>query len=123
MEKTFKASRHWILKFQHWFDRAIYSLSAYVVPVVIALISILALIGWDNYYPSDNGDKVSFKLLPASATAETPESALPLISIEKEISQYDTRLSEKPIWLLVKVRPSAQSIPAVIEFPSRHAIS
>lgn len=123
MEHTFKASRHRILKFQHWFDRMVYSLSAYVVPAVIAVVSVVALIGWDNYYPSDNGDKVAFRLLPATSSSETPESALPLIAGEQEIFQYDTRLSEQPIWLLIKVRPSTKTSPTVVEFSSRHAIS
>jgi diguanylate cyclase (GGDEF)-like protein len=123
MESKLSAGRQWASKFQHIFDRAVYSLSAYVVPAAIALVSLVALLGWDNHYPSDSGDKVSFKLLPASSSSATPESALAVITGEKETTQYDTRLSEKPIWLLLKLEPTLRFGTTIVEFPSRHATS
>ena len=100
-------------------------LSVYLVPIGVALVSILALASWNSHYVA-RGDVV----LPLRVLAErggelpagaAPESALQQLSHRHPVERYDTHLSEAPIWF--SLRPHAQGEgPQVIEFPSRHAI-
>ena len=104
-------------------------LSVYLVPIGVALVSILALASWNSHYIA-RGDVV----LPLRVLAErgagdgqgvapgvTPEAALQALAHRHPVDRYDTHLSEAPIWFAL--RPHAQGEgPQVIEFPSRHAI-
>lgn len=100
-------------------------LSVYLVPVGVALVSILALASWNSHYVA-RGDVVLPLRVLAERGAElpagvAPESALQQLSHRHPVERYDTHLSEAPIWF--SLRPHAQGDgPQVIEFPSRHAI-
>ena len=100
-------------------------LSVYLVPIGVALVSILALASWNSHYVARDDVVLPLRVLaergtgPASGMA--PEAALHELAHRHAVERYDTHLSEAPLWFAL--RPHTQGNgPQVIEFPSRHAI-
>jgi diguanylate cyclase (GGDEF)-like protein len=92
----------------------------YLVPLAIALVSLVALLAWENSY--DPGDATP---LPV-AVLEDSGGTLPLVEAARQLGSMprvvarDTRRSEAPFWFQFDVGHAAGG--AVVELPSRHAV-
>lgn len=115
---TYKTTFH---KIQVSLDRALAFLSGYGIPAVIGLISLLAVLVWNDRYDSTPETHIEFQ-----AQLQTGEE-LPLPSIAAALSEtpllryFDTNLSQRPVWFTVRV-PETSLKSFMVEFPSRHAV-
>ncbi len=106
-------------------DRALYAMGIYALPAVLLVVSVVALLSWNNQYASTGARKLSFQVVqaPAADADLVPQQALELLKAAPPPTvQYDTQLSEAPFWLLVPL--SAQQVDFAgdsVEFASRHA--
>ncbi|GAB3628785.1 diguanylate cyclase [Pandoraea terrae] len=104
-------------------DELFHTVSLYAVPVAILLLSLLVLFFQENQYAVHGNLPLSFQArgdLPSSFSLEAAEHA---VAATPELRQYDTHLSEAPVWFRVAVTPAAANESTYIEFPSRHAQS
>lgn len=105
-------------------ERALQTLTAYAVPVMLAALTLLALWRW----PQDLADDTHAPALPLRTmfTAEGRDAAsvLPALRGMPPATARDTRLSEQPLWVLIET-PAELRVRAghVLDFPSRHATS
>lgn len=119
-------------------ERWLLSFSSYVLPLCLALLSLMTMGVFDASYALSPGIKLPFKAFveasPEAATASMPSPALPsVLSLTpaqarsrlqplSPVQQYDTRLVERPVWFSMVAKASADNAPApALEFPSRHA--
>jgi len=98
---------------------ALSALTAYAIPLVIALISLIALVAWDERYDAEPERQLDVQVLLQPGAEQTPSDVRRLLLQQPKRRHFDTRLSEQPVWFAVNVRAVAE--PAVLEFPSRHA--
>ncbi len=102
-------------------DTLLYLLAAYAIPLVIALLSALALLAWKNQTNLVEPLKLEFRAIDGGSLITTPQQALPLIQASRYVLHADTHMSEAPHWIGVSVPPNASGKPTSLEFPSRHA--
>lgn len=100
----------------HW-------VSAYAVPLVIALFSLIALAFWPSQYPATAPLPLSMQVLEGSSTVSEPADVLALLHQQTPVFTQETALSEQPFWFAFTVPPSpANDIgPRIAELPSRRA--
>ena len=103
------------------FERLMWVLSIYLVPAAIGLVSIAALLYWDDQYAVDGGRPVEFQIYTGAPPALTPAQARSALASAPLVSYFDTRRSEAPVWFGFTPAP-ARGSEAVVEFPSRHAV-
>jgi diguanylate cyclase (GGDEF)-like protein len=91
----------------------------YLIPAVIGILSLVALVFWHNQYSAS--DDVALAMRVQSTTQPlTPAAALAGLGKRDSVEQYDTKLSEAPVWFTFDtLRPGSDDI---LEFPSRHAV-
>jgi len=94
----------------------------YLIPVIIGVISVIALLFWHNQYSAsqDIGLKIQVLVPEQSPSVDTPGAAQAALRQRPPLDNYDTKLSEAPIWF--SFNPARRSPGDVIEFPSRHAV-
>lgn len=105
-------------------DRLLQGLSVFWIPILVGLLSLLALLAWTNQYAAGPGTPVFFKVAEDTRNEWTAQQALDrlLQPGTTAVAGHETRLSEAPIWLLFDVPSPPIGQPGVwIEFPSRHA--
>jgi diguanylate cyclase (GGDEF)-like protein len=96
-------------------------LSVYLVPVGVALASVVALSFWNSHYVSGGDQQLPLRVVAESGARLEPRSAQNALAQVRPVDYYDTRLSEAPLWFAVTTR-GAPGDADFIEFPSRHAI-
>ncbi|MES2149544.1 MAG: EAL domain-containing protein [Pseudomonadota bacterium] len=109
-----------LARVQHALEGVMRMLAFYIIPLGIGLISVLALGFWDNQFVSSGDKPLAMRVLAENGAPLTPQGAAAQLSMQAMVGQYDTRMSEAPVWLAL----TAGSVPGdatVIEFPSRHA--
>ena len=99
----------------------LWALSIYFVPLLIALVSVAALLVWDDQYAAGNGRTLELKVVSTPDAAIGPAQALNLLAAARITTYYDTRRSEAPVWFSFTVRQPDDG-PGLVEFPSRHAV-
>ncbi|MDO8728688.1 MAG: EAL domain-containing protein [bacterium] len=101
-------------------------LSLYAVPLIIAIVSLIALTTWDNFYTADNKHALSMRILGPSDVSHE----IALNSIFNKLKDapttlgFDTKRAEEPIWIGIDTLgqdPGNRGL-NVVEFPSRHAV-
>ena len=102
-------------------DRLLQRLGAYVVPFAIGVISLIAILNWENHYPAEGGQALSLRVVEQTGAEITPADAIRLLGDQTPVQHYDTRLSEKPFWFSFPVLPQRNGVPVSVELPSRHA--
>ncbi len=105
--------------------RLLQALSVYWIPLLFALLSLLALALWSSHYTSANGSPLQFKVLHDTQGAWQPADALQRLQAPSTgaVTVLGNELSQAPFWLLLQT-PAASAAPSQaqkIEFPSRHA--
>ena len=104
---------------EHW----LHSLATFGVPVLIAMVSLLALLVWiPQYPPAQHARDLSFRVLEDRAEEFSPEAALSDLKARPLSTFRDTHLSEKPFWFLFSPLDAIDLSEQLIEFPSRHAV-
>jgi diguanylate cyclase (GGDEF)-like protein len=96
-------------------------LSVYLVPAVVALVSVVALFFWDSHYVASGGQQLPLRVVAEAGAPLTPQAALRALADLAPVDYYETRLSEAPLWFVAATR----GVPGeadYIEFPSRHAL-
>ncbi|MEW6369844.1 MAG: EAL domain-containing protein [Pseudomonadota bacterium] len=108
-----------------FFDRVLTAamrlLSVYLVPIGVALVSVLALVSWNSHYVASGDITLPLRVLAERDAPLTPDTALSALARVPGVERYDTHLSEAPLWFAVRTHGQGDG-PQVIEFPSRHAV-
>jgi diguanylate cyclase (GGDEF)-like protein len=94
----------------------------YLIPIFIGVVSVIALLFWHNQYSASQDIGLKIQVLAPEQTPDkvTPAAAQALLRQRPPVDNYDTRMSEAPIWF--SVVPARRSPGDIIEFPSRHAV-
>ena len=101
--------------------KGLFFLSAYAVPLAIALFSFVALIAWAPQHPTGiDGKVVPFRIAEDMGAQWDPAAAKAALSDKAETRFTDSRLSESPFWFAFKAQPTPDATHPAIEFPSRH---
>ncbi len=102
-------------------DRALQSFSAVWLPLLVGAFSLVAFLLWPAQYPPNSSQSLSFQAESSAESAWTPATAVERLGAAPAVSQWDTRLSEAPVWALIPIPPNPASALRTVEFPSRHA--
>jgi diguanylate cyclase (GGDEF)-like protein len=99
--------------------------SAYLVPIGLGIAAIIALLAWPRSAPSVDGAvlPVTFAETPAGVSWEPEKAGAMVRSGASPSMSFTTRLSASPFWVAVNIPTDIVSTAAVLEFPSRHAVS
>lgn len=93
----------------------------YIVPLGIALMSVIAMALWNSHYVASGEQPLPFKVVAQSGAQLTPAAALAALQARRTVEAYDTHLSEAPVWFSFTTLGKPGDADAV-EFPSRHAL-
>ena len=102
-------------------DKLLRLLSFYLVPIGIALISLLALVFWHSQYSATGAKPLELKVVRQDDKVFTHAELMARLDSAPAIQHMDTSLKQSPIWFLFTTRGQRDE-PAVVELPSRHAI-
>ena len=102
-------------------EESLYLLSAYAIPVMMAVLSLVALLLWKNQTTLVEPARVEFRAVVPGAQVTSPQQALPLLQASPFRFHLDTKMSESPHWISLSVQPNPSGKPISLEFPSRHA--
>lgn len=103
-------------------DTLLYRLSAFGLPIVIAVVSIVGFLSWDAYYPTAGAHPLAFQAFEAAGPM-SPRDALTSLEAQPRTTYLDTRRSEKNFWFRFSPHRDDGAEPQAIEFPSRHAMT
>jgi hypothetical protein len=109
-------------RIHHQLDRLLYGLSIYALPLLIGLISFVALIGWKSIYQTAPAKLLEFRAVQEMGVVFTPANALLQLQAQTPVRHYDTHLSETPIWFTFVADAASGDVPLAAELPSRHAV-
>jgi diguanylate cyclase (GGDEF)-like protein len=96
--------------------------STYFLPIVIGVLSLLAVFSWESQYSTTAPDQVEVKVAVDLSATWGPEQALAELSTKPFRSHFDTNRSESPLWFLFSLGKRTETASQLIELPSRHAI-
>lgn len=104
-------------------DQLLFGFSAYAVPALIGIVSLLAFIAWQPLFPDSRAQALELRVTP-DAPGLTPQQAMQRLGTTPALTHWDNELSEAPVWFGFRV-PRADGDPSLhtIEFPSRHTLS
>jgi len=94
-------------------------MSFHLVPLAIGVFSIIALAFWGSHYRAEPDRPLRMQVVQADGISIPNEALTRLASVQPSY-EYETKLSEAPVWFIIK--PWAERAQAAIEFPSRHAL-
>nr|WP_314623232.1 EAL domain-containing protein [uncultured Noviherbaspirillum sp.] len=100
----------------------LYLLSVYLVPALIAGVTVIALLAWDSSFPAGSPHVLPLRVLADNGGNSTPAEALQRLRMQSPVDRVDTRLAETPFWIGFTTVPANPQQSAMVEFPSRHAI-
>lgn len=107
---------------QRALEWALRGLSLYIVPLGIAVLSIVALVSWESHYTVHDDKLLQVRVLPEGNTPLTPAQAVAALRDQPAVTFSDTKLSEQPRWFLFDTLAANGDVP-VVEFPSRHSVN
>ena len=100
-------------------DSLLYGFSAYVTPVLILLISVVALVMWQAQHQVREPQSIEFSVVRGTPSIQTHTEALVQLQSARTVKYLDTQLSSDPFWIGLTV-PAKSSMPVALELPSRH---
>ena len=103
-------------------DLLLYAFSTYALPIVIGLLSLLALFTWKTQFPAIDPLPLEIQVVQESADITEPAQALVKLQGRPLRPFHDTQLSESPVWLSFVIPKDVGNTPLMVEFPSRHAM-
>ncbi len=101
-------------------DALLWTMSIYIVPIVIGLVSIAALVLWDDQYAGAGSRPLSLQVLLDRSSQLNPTQALERLDQLPAVADFDTKRSEFPVWLAFSVPANASGEATIVDFPSRH---
>jgi diguanylate cyclase (GGDEF)-like protein len=110
-----------LVRAQNAVDSVMRMFAYYLIPIGIGVISLVALLLWQNQYSASDGLPLSLKVVAEDGAALTPSAALASLQRMAPVTGHDTRLSEAPVWFSFDTINRAD-MDEVLEFPSRHAL-
>jgi diguanylate cyclase (GGDEF)-like protein len=122
MSKPSRFSRKRIDQLNHFLEQLLYVFSTYALPLVIGLVSLLALLAWKTQYPSTEPRQLKIQVIQEAAVTLEPAEVLARLRGQPLQPFHDTRLSETPVWFTFVAPKSTEQTPLMVEFPSRHAM-
>ncbi|TSE26094.1 Cyclic di-GMP phosphodiesterase PdeB [Tepidimonas sediminis] len=112
------ASPAWVVRIERWLQ----AFTAYLVPVLLAVLTALALWRWPEEFASS---EEALPRVPVRALFTEPgrelASVTPALQALPPSEAFDTRLSEQPLWVWIDVPASLRDDGGALDFPSRHA--
>ena len=119
MGKPSDASSGFRIRFQNILDRVLYGVSVYALPLVIGIVTLLALTVWDTQLQVSPAQPLDFASLEQATGELSPADARKALG-QAAVSRYrETYMSEHPFWMRFSVPPLEDDTVAV-ELPSRH---
>lgn len=110
-------------QFSHQVEKLLYVLSVYWLPIVIGIVSLLALLTWQPQFRTVTPQQLEIRIAKEFEASIDPAGALAqLQGVSKRLFE-DTQLSEAPYWFVFDVPKGVEINPTMIEFPSRHAMA
>jgi len=100
--------------------RALQAFAVGAMPAVMAVLTLISAVSWQDRYAAEAPAASPFKVLEA-LPGQPASRMLPLVDREAAVSFADTRLSTRPFWLLVDLRGFDEHS-TTVAFPSRHAL-
>ena len=70
----------WMQPLHRALDALLYSVSVYALPLVIGVMSLLALLVWESSYPAPDATPLELQSAEQSGEALTPAQALKLVA-------------------------------------------
>ncbi len=105
-----------------WLGRMLYVGGAYISPIAICLVSLIALLAWDAQFKDASPTQLAFQLVEdtSSSGALPPKDALARVMSKAPVQEWSTDRSERPFWLMFET--PASDVGQMLEFPSRHVM-
>ncbi len=103
-------------------DQVLFALSAYGLPVLLALFSLFTLLAWDSSYSTPDVRNLDFRVLAQGNATLDDVRKLAKKPVANLSRSFDTRLSEEPVWFSVVPQIMATGAESMLELPSRHLI-
>lgn len=123
MARQSELLRTQIDRFSHAVERLLYALSVYWLPILIVVVSLLAIVTWQPQFRTAIPQPLEIRIAKGSETVVDPVLALAqLQGISGQLFQ-DTRLSETPYWFTFDTPKRVEASPLIVEFPSRHTMA
>ena len=122
MPKQSAPLRKWIDWITQLNDRLLLALSTYALPILIVLVSLVALLSWKTQYQAAEPQQLQIRVVKGSADATSPAQALTDLRDKPLTPFHDTQLSQAPFWFSFVVRTNVEKMPMMVEFPSRHVL-
>ncbi len=104
-------------------DAVLYRYSVLVVPLLIGVMTLVALSAWDNQYAANRAAGIPFRFVGESGAPLAPAQASALLDRGPLVDHHDTRLSEAPVWLRFSAPIQSAGEAAMVELVSRHTIA
>ena len=104
-------------------DRALFGLSAYLLPALLAIMSVISLTTWSSTYGVFDGRKLEFSVLVESGESLSLQQASQRLANAPRTTRFDSRLMQQPVWSLLTAPGLGNNAASILEFPSRHAMS
>jgi diguanylate cyclase (GGDEF)-like protein/PAS domain S-box-containing protein len=123
MSTAQRAPRPTLFQLAHAGVEALLRLFAYyLIPAAIGVVSVTALLLWHNQYGVPQDLRLKFQVVSAEQVPlATPAAAQAALRLRPPIDNFETKLSELPVWFAFA--PAHRATRDVIELPSRHARS
>ena len=102
-----------------WLDAALRLLSTYFLPILLGLVCLFALLVWEPAQDARPSRQLTLRAYIDESGVAQLHDAVARLQGERSTSQFDTHLSEKPVWFVVDLNPVTDR-DAVVELPSRH---
>ncbi|MCU0896832.1 MAG: EAL domain-containing protein [Burkholderiales bacterium] len=104
-------------------DSLLYRFSVVGVPVLIALVTLVAAFTWDTEYEAHSSGSLELRVIGDPRGDLEAGEARAALAGRPAALYSDTRRSEAPFWFSFSVSPEKAGESVSVEFPSRHAQS
>lgn len=122
MLEQFNLFRYRLGRLTYGLDKLLYVISTYALPIVVGLISVVALFVWKAQYPIPAPQQLDIRVLKQTDALMDPKLASLQLTAREPGAYHDTQLSESPFWFTFTVPKEVERVPMMAEFPSRHTV-
>jgi diguanylate cyclase (GGDEF)-like protein len=110
----------WLLRAHRALDAILRVFSFYLIPLAIALVSLIALLFWNNQYIASGDKQLELKVFRQTGATPTQAELTAHFEVTPAVTEFDSGLHLAPLWFSFNTR-GARNEAAVVELPSRHA--
>ncbi|MFL6658954.1 MAG: EAL domain-containing protein [Massilia sp.] len=102
-------------------DAILRVLSFYLVPLAIAVVSVIALLTWTNQYTASGAKQLDLKVVRQNGALPSYPELMAQLSGAPAVTEFNNGLHDAPVWFRFTTRGEHDEA-AVVELPSRHAV-